>query len=815
MRKALTWVVAVVAVLAVVGAGFGVWTVRRSFPQVDGEAVLAGLDAPVTVHRDEWGVPHLYADSMTDLVRAQGYVHAQDRFWEMDIRRHVTAGRLAELFGESQLETDIFLRTLGWRRVAERELPLLSDQTQQLLAAYADGVNAYLDERQGSALSLEYAVLGVTTSGYEPADWEPVDSLAWLKAMAWDLRADMEDEVERALLTGMHPVDRIEELYPPMPDDHPPILEAEELADPVVAAAGLGTGGLGGTGLGSNSWVVGPEHTATGGALLANDPHLSQSLPGIWHQVGLHCTGSDCPLDVTGYSLSGVPGIIIGHNDRVAWGFTNLAGDVTDLYVEEVDRDRYRFEGEWRDLEVRTEVFEVAGADPVEVEVRETHHGPLLSDPSQRFRDLLDRADLPDPAFDGVQVSSDTHAIALQWTALTPSATADAIFALNVAHDFDEFRAAASMFAVPAQNLIYADVDGHIGYQSPGQHPVRADGHDGGYPVPGWTGEHEWQGMRSFESLPWALDPADGWIQTANQPVLDEDSPAGFRGGFAAGFRGDRIDELLGDLVDDGGVTVEDLTALQFDNHNGAFEILGDDLLAVDVDSEVAEARALLGGWDGQDDADSAAAAFFNATLRHVLQRTFSDDLPEGVTAYGNGRWWLVLDDVLDMPDAAWWDDRTTDAVEQRDDILAAAMADAVAELDELLGGDPASWQWGEVHTLSLRHGTLGESGIAPVEALFNLDPVPTSGGAAVVNATSWNAAAGYEVVAVPSMRMVVDLADLDASRWVNLTGVSGHAFHPHYDDQVDLWRTGATIPMWSSRDAVEAAATGTLVLQP
>ena len=817
LRRVLGWVVAVLAVLAVLAAGVGVWTVRRSFPQVDGELVLPGLAAPVTVHRDAWGVPHLYGSSMQDLVLAQGYVHAQDRFWEMDVRRHVTAGRLAELFGESQLETDRFLRTLGWRRVAEQELALLSEQTRTLLEAYADGVNAHLEDRAGAALSLEYAVLGLTNGGYEPEPWEPADSLAWLKAMAWDLRADMEDEVARARLTSLHPVERIEELYPPVPDDHPPILEAAELADPVVAAAGLGVQRPGGSGLGSNSWVVGPEHTATGGALLANDPHLPASQPGIWHQVGLHCapSGAACPLDVVGFSLSSVPGIVIGHNDRIAWGFTNLASDVTDLYVEEVDGDRYRFEGAWRDLEVRTEVLEVAGGEPVEIEVRSTHHGPLLSDASARFRELLDIADLPDPAFDGVDVSSATHAVALQWTALTPGTTADAIFELNVAEDFDDFRAAAALFEVPAQNLLYADVEGHVGYQSPGRHPVRAAGHDGRYPVPGWTGAHEWQGMRPVASLPWTLDPADGWIQTANQPVVADDVPVGFRGGFAAGFRGDRIDELLTDLVAAGGITVEDLTTLQFDNFNGALPILGGALRDVPVEGTAAEALALLDDWDGQDDADSAAAAVFNACLRHVLQRTFADDLPEGVTAYGNGRWWLVLEDVLADPDASWWDDRTTPAVERRGDVLAAAVVDAVAELEDLLGGDPADWRWGDLHTLELEHGTLGTSGVAPVEALFNRGPVPTSGGSAVVNATSWSADLGYEVVATPSMRMVVDLDDLDRSRWINLTGVSGHAFHPHYVDQVEAWRTGGTIPMLAGRPAVEAAAVSTLTLRP
>ncbi|MDX1619698.1 MAG: penicillin acylase family protein, partial [Nitriliruptorales bacterium] len=806
LRRTLQWAVIGLIVLLIAGAVFVVWTVRRSFPTTAGTIEVEVLDQPVTVLRDEWGIPHVYADSMDDLARGQGFVHAQDRFWEMDVRRHVTAGRLSEMFGESQLDTDRFIRTLGWRRVAEQEYELLSEETRTFLERYAEGVNAYLADRSGAELSFEYAVLGLTNSGYEPEPWGPVDSLAWLKAMAWDLRSNLESEIERSLLTAHLDLRTIDELYPSYPyDRHPTILSGGEVTDGTYVPSG----DVSGSGLGSNSWAVSGKHTATGGAMLANDPHLEPSLPGIWYQMGLHCRNPSeaCPLDAVGYTFSGVPGIIIGHNDRIAWGFTNLASDVTDLYVEKIDGDQYLFEGEWRDLETVTETIEVAGGEPVELTVRYTHHGPLLSDASSDLRTILEDGRLP--GLEGIGL--DGHAIALRWTALEPSRTADAIIRLNTAQDFADFREAAELFTVPSQNLLYADVDGHIGYQAPGRHPIRTDQHNGRYPVAGWTGENEWQGFIPFEELPWEFDPPAGYIATANEPVVGPEYAHPFPGDWAVGFRAVRINELLQAAIDEGDVTLDDLARIQGDNENLAVDILIDALMAVDLDGRAARARDLLEGWDSQQDMDSAAGAYFQAVLRHVHLETFADELPDDHHPTGSGRWWLVTRQLLQEPDNAWWDDTTTEETETRDDILRRAMVAADDELVERLGDDLDSWRWGELHTLTLTHGTLGESGIAPIEWLFNRGPVETAGSMSVVNATAWNMTEGYEVTAVPSMRMLVDLGDFDRSRWINLTGQSGHAYHGHYTDQVDLWRRGETTPMWFGRTNVEDATTDTL----
>jgi penicillin G amidase len=854
---------AVLVITLVATAVTGTVFVRRSFPQTSGELTLAGLDAPVEVLRDDHGVPTVVASTSDDLFRAQGYVHAQDRFWEMDFRRHVTAGRVAELFGESQLDTDRFVRTLGWRRVAEQELVLLEDDTLQMLEAYAEGVNAWVQDRSGSQLSFEHALLPVTGArGYEPEPWTPVDSVAWLKAMAWDLRSNLEDELLRARLQGVDLGEgrSWEDLFPGFPDRHPVILpeggevsdgewvpapstdggrgpagpdveetglhratgaidgEARDDLEDVLTAAqealahapqSLGDGAVGG--LGSNSWVIAPERSTTGGALLANDPHLGPALPSLWHQVGLRCEpiGPDCPYHLAGFGFSGVPGIIIGHNDRVSWGFTNLGADVTDLVIERLDGDRYLTEDGWEDLRVWTEVLRVAGGQDVQLTVRETRNGPLFSDVSGVGEEIADG-----PLAAGEDVSGDgEYAVALRWVALEPAGTMDALPRLMRAGDWDSFRAAASRFEVPSQNLVYADVDGHIGYQAPGRIPVRRTG-DGTLPLPGWTGEFGWERFLDFEELPWALDPDEGYIATANQPVLPPDTEPFLTQDANIGYRGARIDELLAQQER---FSPDDLLTMQMDNHNGNAADLIPVLTSVDDggDDRVASVQRVLADWDRQDDVDAAGSAAFNATWRHLLALTFHDTLPEFAWPTGGGRWWEVVRSLTDEPASAWWTPASGEGPSGRDAILRAAMADAHDELEQRFSADPSSWRWGEMHTLDLTHQTFGASGIAPVEALFNRGPLETGGGTDIVNATGWNTVEGYEVNWVPSMRMVLDMGELDGGRWIHLTGQSGRAFHPHYTDQVEAWRLGATIPIAFSSPAVDAAAQQRLVLSP
>ncbi|WP_425566589.1 penicillin acylase family protein [Planomonospora alba] len=840
MSRPLRWLARVLTALALLGpagAGAAVWAVRASFPQVSGTLAVDGLTGRVTVHRDAYGIPHIYADSARDLFLAQGYVHAQDRFFEMDLRRHATAGRLSEMFGAATVDQDKAVRTMGWRRVAEQELPLLDEQTRLHLEAYAEGVNSWL-ERSGGALSrsLEYGVLKLVAPGYEPEPWTPVDSLSWLKAMAWDLRSNLSDEIGRALAATRLPRERVEQLWPGYPFDlHRPIVtrgavtggrfdqsrepqESVPAPDPAAltraaeamrAVPSLMGDPAGGSGIGSNSWVVSGRHTASGKPLLANDPHLAAGVPSVWYQAGLHCRSksAECPFDVTGFTFSGTPGVIIGRNDRIAWGFTNLGPDVADLYLEKVKDDSYLLMGEWKPLEKRTETIRVAGGDPVVLTVRHTMHGPLVSDVMGDARGALAGAGRAD--------GERADAVALKWTALEPGRSADAVFALNAAQDWNDFRAAASLFDVPAQNLVYADVDGNIGYQAPGRIPVRVRG-DGTWPVPGWTGEYAWQGTIPFDELPSLYNPPEGHIVTANNAVIDpERYPPVLTKDWAYGYRAQRISERLRAALAEGPVDAAAMAALQSDTHNGFARFLVPALLELQVAGPAGRARELLRDWDGSQGAGSAPAAYFNAVWRHLLLETFGDELPEGARPGGGDRWFEVVRVLLQRAGDPFWDDVRTDVRETRDDMLRRALALAYDELDARLGPEPGAWRWGELHTLTLVHGSLGTSGIAPVEWLFNRGPFRVGGSDDAVDATGWDVQEGYAVSWLPSMRMVVDLADPDGSRWINLTGASGHAFHDHYADQAPLWAAGKTVPMRTGEEAVREAAVDTLTLVP
>ncbi|MBM7518603.1 penicillin acylase family protein [Nocardioides nitrophenolicus] len=852
----LRWTVALGVLLVLVlvaGLTTAVVGVRRSWPQTGGELSISGLDGEVRVLRDDHGIPQIYADSTHDLMLAQGFVHAQDRFFEMDVRRHATAGRLSELFGESGLETDLVVRTLGWRDVAEKEVALLRPATRSALDAYAEGVNAYLEGRSTSQMSLEYSLLGITGLDYQPEQWTAVDSVAWLKAMAWDLRGNLEEEIGRAVATATVGADRAKDLYPGYPyAEHAPIVQEGGLVGGVFAQDATGAGGslgrpplgdpatvralagvravlagvpplLGqGDGIGSNAWVVDGDHTDTGAPILANDPHLGISLPGVWTQVGLHCRtlSSECPYDVAGFSFSGVPGVVIGHNRDIAWGFTNLGPDVTDLYVERVTGDTWEYDGQQLPLTRRTERIEVRDGEDVELTVRSTSHGPLLSDLA-RFADedgleitedgLLDQVDDVAAAQD-----EGDPAISLAWTALTPRPTADALLALDRASDWTSFRKALSSFAVPGQNVVYADTEGHIGYQATGVVPVRRPGNDGRLPAAGWLKETDWTGeFVPYDALPSVLDPDSGIIATANQAVIDPTRyPPYLTSDWDLGYRSDRINRLL---AADDELSVEGMTAIQLDDRSAIGEALTPYLLDVDLPrGYYSDGQRLLKSWNYQQDADSAAAAYFNVVWREVLARTFSDELPSVIQPDGGDRWFAVVSALLPRGKNPWWDDvRTDDKVERRSDILRDAMMAARDELTALESPNAEEWTWGALHELELRSSTLGESGIGIVERLFNRGGWEVGGGGSLVNATSWDARTGYQVATAPSMRMVVPLDDLDAARWINLTGVSGHAFHPHYTDQTDLWARGETLPWAFSEKAVEASAEDVLVLSP
>jgi penicillin amidase len=821
-------VVVIVAVVIYVYAA-----VDDSFPQTSGEISLQGLDGPVDVYRDQYGIPQIYASTEHDLFFAQGYVHAQDRFWQMDFQRHVGSGRLSELISSNGVETDEFLRTMGWERVAKQELENLDEQSRSMLESYAEGVNAYLADHSGTQLSLEYLFLKILNGNYQPAAWEPLNSVTWAKAMAWDLRGNMDEEIERAILLKTLSPERIAELFPDYPASAPVILPDFSLtafngsatsANPADTSAiatllnsiGQRTAALDtllnndpNADLGSNSWVVSGDLSATGVPLMANDPHLGASIPSIWYQIGLHCqpVGPDCSYEAAGVSFVGVPGIVLGHNNRIAWSFTNMGPDVMDLYIIKVNPDdpnQYEMNGEWVDMEVINEDITVAGGENIDLPVRITEFGPIIS---ESYGDLAD--------FDqnsGVDLPED-YAIALKWTALEPGKTMQSLFDMNRAQNFKEFRAAASDFVVPSQNLLYADVDGNIGYQTPGYIPIRAAG-DGRYPSPGWTDEYVWRGYIPFSELPFAYNPASGFIVTANNAVVDANYPYQIADTWDYGFRAQRILDMINGAS--GPLDIAAYQHMQGDDMNlGALPIVSG-LAQVNLgDAHLNELRDLLASWDGQQTLDSAPAALFNAFWKQLLADTFRDELPETYwpEAGSGSSWYEVMGNLMDDPQNPWWDDTATDPVEFRNDILIRAFTDAVAELEDKLGKDSSMWAWGDLHTITFEHALM--SNFPVINSLFNRGPFPIAGGNSIVNATSWGGSEDYSMTSGVSKRTIMDLSNWEDSLQIATVGQSGHAYNPHYADIAPLWAAIQYLPMHWDLDAIDAAASDHLELKP
>ncbi len=803
LKRVLIALGIILVVLAVAIGGWFYWMTRHPWPKIDGAIHVAGLQAPVEVIRDKWGVPHIYAANTHDLFFAQGYVHAQDRFYQMEFSRRIGQGRLSEMLGDSALENDEFIRTVGWWRTAQQEAAGMDGELKGIMEAYAEGVNAYVQSRP-KALALEFAILRLTGTKVDIEPWTPAHSLAWGKVMAWDLGGNMDVEIWRARVVAEMGEAALADLTAPYPDNHPVIVpggvswdklrldEAAALAD---RALFFGRG----EGIGSNNWVIAGSKTTTGAPLLANDMHLGIQMPSIWYEVGLHCETTDasaCPYNVTGFSFAGVPGVIVGHNERIGWGVTNLGPDVQDLYVERVNPEnpnQYQVNGEWVDFEIIREEIPVAGQKPEVIEVRVSRHGPVLNEVME---------DLPVGA---------NEVLALKWTALEPGEVFKAVLMLDRARNWDEFREALRYWHVPSQNFVYADVEGNIGYQAPGRIPIRASG-DGQMPAPGWTDEYEWTGYIPFEELPSRFNPPEGFIVTANHAVVDASYPYLIGLDWNRGYRAQRITEMIEAKEK---LSADDVREIHGDNKSlSAGEVIPYLTALRPAAPALVEALEKLGAWDLQEHRDSAEAALYELVWARLVQNIW-EEVPEDLRP-GAGSWTMVLvRDLLAQPDSPWWDDTRTPDLETRDDILLRALQEGYAWLEKRYGKDMEKWRWGKLHTSTFENQSLGQSGIGLIEKIFNRGPVATSGGSDIVNATGWELDEPAIVTWIPSERMILDLGDWQRSLSMHATGQSGHPFHKHYGDMIIPWRDIAYHAMHWEKSAIQADAEGVLRLEP
>jgi len=777
MRRILQ-VLLVLFVLATLSiAAVGAYVVRRPFPVVHGHLRVSGVRGPVEIIRDRWSVPHIFAQNMPDLIFAQGFVHAQDRLWHMEFNRRVASGRLSELFGDVTLKEDRFLRTVGLRRSAELDLAQLDPETRGALESYAAGVNAFIMQNR-LRLPVEFIMLR-----FAPEPWTPVDTLAFAKLMAWVLGGNWETEILRAHILSRFGPATAHVLLPPYPGHHPVVVQPA-ISDAFRSTAVLHLLDVNArtSGTGSNNWVLGRMRTSTGRPILANDPHLEAQMPSIWYEM--HLSGGG--YEAIGSTFPGTPGVIIGHNADIAWGVTNAGPDVMDLYVERfdgADPTRYEYRGQWERAQIVREVIKVRGrAEPVEETVRITRHGPIINN-----------------------VEEGLHAfLALRWTGLDTSNVAASVLRIGRARNWNEFRDALRLWTVPAQNFVYADRQGNIGYQLPGRIPIRAQGR-GLVPVPGWKGEHEWIGEIPFDDLPSMFNPARGHIVTANNRIAPDGYPHFISSEWDPGFRARRIEAL----VAASGMDLEHMKRVQLDLTSVPGQMPVGALNGVKISAEPAAGllRELL-VWDGVLSPDSRAAAIYEVFRVTLLEDVFAPVL--GTDLFNRYRrhaqfWQVALLRILQDPTSPWW------GPEGRDALVTRTLTKAGRTLTAKLGPDRSRWQWGRLHRMRFEHPIGRVPGLGWI---FNATAPPTGGDAFTVNNGGFNTSTFMQAV-VASYRQIIDVGDWDRSVSIHTTGQSGLPFHKHYRDFVPLWASGGYHPMLFTRARIEQHAAGTLRLTP
>lgn len=780
---------------------------RQSLPDYSGEVKLTGLMGPVEIVRDSHAVPHIQADNWDDAWFGLGYVHAQDRLWQMEMNRRIASGRLAEVVGERGLEIDRFMRTLGMRRVAEHNAKVLSPASLRAMERYAAGVNAFLASRKGP-LPPEFVIFGVT-----PEPWSVIDSIAWGKMMQWDLSGNWRSELFRLRLSSRLSPTQLAEFLPPYRGDTFNLLPelktlhaaapamsdmAEKLAQVVPAAPEHA--------IGSNNWVVSGQRSSSGKPLLANDPHLGLSAPAIWYFAHLAVKGEN----LIGATFPGVPSIVLGRNDRIAWGATNTGPDVQDLYLEKLDeKDASSYitpEGPRRFTE-REERISVRGGDAVSIKVRETRNGPVISDVVANAGSAAPKG----------------HVLSFRWTALLPDdALASASHRLQFARDWNSFREALREFHGPQQSLVFADMDGNIGLIAPGRIPIRAkdNGLQGLVPSPGWDARYDWKGFIPFEELPQVLNPAEGMVVTANHKIVPREYSHHLTFDWATPHRADRIRERL--------------LATQKHDVRSFADIQGDvvslsarELLPLMLGAEQKSARAKawqgrLQAWDAALAADRAEPLVYWAWWRELTRLVYADEL--GPTLFRDG--WearvAFMRAVLEGAPGAdgttqsrWCDNIDTPTRESCAELLVQALDLALADLDKRFGSNESVWRWGDAHFAYSEHRPLG--GVPVLERLANIR-VPTGGDGYTVNAAAnriGNSAMPYANRHAASLRAIYDLSDLDRSRFMHSTGQSGNPLSAWYAHFAEPWSRNESVPMTTRKSDYEKDAIGTMRLVP
>ncbi len=812
--KGLLWIVFSLIPIALLACVLGYVWLARSVTPATGEMSLAGLSAPVTITRDRNAVPHISGSSVEDVLTALGFVHAQERLWQMEMNRMAGQGRLSEIFGDKTVSTDTFLRSIGLYESAQNSVESLDAPDRSKVDAYVRGINAFIDSAApafGSKYSPEFVILG-----HQPEKWSAADVIVTLKLMSVSLAANIDDEVLRLKFARLGMTDaEITDLEPPVPGDAPPPLpDLRQLlglpsgtlkagaaeADGRFAALNeiMSTGA-------SNNWVVGGARTESGKPILANDPHLGLSAPAIWYLAHLQVKNSDGTLkNLVGVTLPGAPLVLLGRNDRVAWGFTNTGSDVQDIFVERVNpanSDEYQTPRGFQPFEKRPVTIKVKGAQSVSFDRRITRHGPVLP---------ADYRSLDHYMPDGSVAS-------LSWTALAgDDKTISAGFKLWDFATVSDFQNGMHDFITPMQSIVIADVDGNIGLIAPGRVPVRDPANQimGRAPSPGWDATYDWKGFIPYDELPRVYNPADNVLATANTKIVGADYPHFLTFDWDEPWRFERIKALVYGANQQ---TLETSRRVQGDAFDNGYAALLPAMLAAvkgrgDVDEDVI---AQLSAWDVVEDRNRPEPLLFNAWLRMAIKRVLADDLGEAFPSFWQGHVSAMLRWLGPNPARDWCDDRRTPEKESCGDVLALSLRDAIKDLDIRLGSDRSKWNWGTLHYAYGAHRPFSQ--VSPLDRIFDVT-VPASGGAFSLDrgkSLFTDESNPFRVTHGTSFRGLYDLANLDRSTYIQTTGQSGNVLSSNYRDFAERWANTEAITIPTDENVYQDGLLGIWRLKP
>ncbi len=792
--RILRWIGSLVAVL-LLSIIIGVYIFLRStLPEYDGEIIADGVTGEVEIIRDTFGMPHIYAATDQDAAFALGYCTAQDRLFQMELIRRSVRGRLAEVLGKDFVDVDRLFRIITAGKSLEQMFAGVSPEAARLMEAYASGVNYYLAHHDGN-LPFEFSLLG-----FGPEPWRAADEMACLYYMAWSLNFSFSSDLIRSAIINKVGEDLAADIYPEYPVDAPTILPPEaigathyDLMETIARAREMtGVPFVGA----SNSWVISGSKSETGLPILANDMHLGLIIPSVWCEA--HLVTPD--LNVSGVVLPGVPVVVAGANQHVAWGFTNVMVDDADFYIEKlnpVDSTQYQFMEQWESMVIREDTIKVRGAEPVPIKIRLTRHGVIVDD-------IIKVDSLPQ------------RPIAMRWTITDFGREADALYKVNRAENIDDVEAAAALHKCPGQNWVYADDQGNVGFWAAAGIPIR-NGFDGGRLLPGWDGQHEWAGYVPTDQQPHLRNPEQGWIATANNKPVGNDYPYRISSCYVPPDRIIRIARLLTSQEKFG---IDDVKRMQADQYLVMAEKwmpkIATALSTAELNEKEREAFATLKQWDFDAPADRPAPAVFHVMVQEFFDAVFKERLGDSLYQYWLGNSFVAhnaANHLIEQDNSPWFDNPATPITETRDTVLVRCFKSAVARLIDLFGDNIAKWEWGRLHSMTFFH-PVGRR-IPLLRRMMNVGPYPMGGGSNSVNPGLYRLAEPFAVLAGASQRHIFDLSNMENSLRIIPTGISGNFMSDHYDDQAPLWLRVDYRPFHLKREDVEREAKYRLKMKP